>query len=355
MDKKIEEIKEDIQRIIRMNNQRLTDEQIEAANKEIDSFLRENLILDENESKVIKYNRPLKNIIKDIIPYVLHYYAFTQGNLELKTKLEDAGYVFSGANIKVNLYALDKNLSSKFEEDEYIQLLINQNKIIERFYDSLRFIKGEEREKYLSDFAYILHINPTIAIVKDDDSHGFNTFQNLLTEKNLKYFGKDFILNSTESQKKVINSLYFYLDDYHFAKIKSLLQAYPNLVPNIELNGKVLDAFSIEEIGNMSSKDANLYKIAIEKSLVDRMKELLEADPMFDCPRNFISTEIFKALDNETILGLTNIGKTEIGNIKIPKADNVIIIPVRKINRAVFRDKMRKKKMESNSEKSIRL
>ena len=86
-----------------------------------------------------------------------------------------------------------------------------------------------------------------------------------------------------------------------------------------------------------------LYEVAIKNKVFDRVKALLEEDPSFDCPSRFIRYEIFKVLDNETILGLSEDAILEICDIKLIELDDVYVFPVKKISKIVFKDKIKRK------------
>lgn len=337
-------IKDVIYFLLRINNKPLTDEMKEKYNDTLEKMINEDFEYNEDDFRFINKESVLGNIGDKSLPIALKFYAIVQDNLKLKEKLEKEGYLFYTSGTKMNLYALDKTFSSKFDEDDYIKLLREQERIAKRFYNSLVFEDEENRDKYIDEFAEIIHNNPDICKCSKYDEDNYGTYNNLLIVRNLRCFGKDFINKLTEEQKIVINSLNFRLEDDKLKKVKQLLELYPNKVFNIELRGEVLDSFTIEEIGTMSIKDSDLYELAMKIGFLDKMKEILKINPSFDCPRKFVSVEIFKTLSAEDIAGLTHTGIEEIGNIKIPRIDNAFIMPVRKINRCLERDKKRRMK-----------
>ena len=340
----IRRVKEAVYVLLRLNNHQLTDEQKEKYDSKLEEIIKEDFEYDEADFRVISGESSLGKIGDKCLPIALKLYAIVEDNLETKEDLEKAGFLFYTSGSKMNLFALEKKLSSRFSREEYVRLMTEQIHVVKRFYNSLHFYNEEEQEQLLNDFAEILHNNIEYALYPNAKETGFNTYNNILTARNMTAFGKEFLMGLNDQQKTVIDSLNFRLEEEHLKKIKELLTKYPHKVFNIELRGSILDNFTVDEIGNMSLKDIELYDWAMKESCLEKMKEVLKINPSFDCPKKFVIIEIFRTLDAETIAGLTRAGIEEICEIKIPKSSQAVIFPVRKINRAVARDNKRKEK-----------
>ena len=343
-------IKETIYFLLRFNNKPLDDELKEKYDGLLEKMINEKFEYNEEDFRVIHLDGFLESIGDKSLPIALEFYATIQDNIELMNKMNEAGYTFFTSGSKINLYALDKKFSSKFDTDDYIKLLKNTEHSVKRFYNSLVFVPEEEKEQYMSDFAEIIKHKPNITKNRED-SDIYGSYLNILTARNIRCFGKEFLMNLTEQQKIVLNSLTFNLDDRHVKIIKDLLTKYPNKVFNVTLRKDILDNFTIDEIASMSVKDATLYEFALKIGQLDKMKEVLKINPNFDCSRKLISPEIFKTVDAKDLAELTSIGMDELANIRIPKNELAYVIPVRKINRTVERDK--KRRLKENKEQRV--
>jgi len=105
----------------------------------------------------------------------------------------------------------------------------------------------------------------------------------------------------------------------------------------------IFDKFTVDELGVMSYKDIQLYQAADKVGVIDRMKQLLKLNPDFTCPIEFIRYEIFKVLDNETILGLSEEVMEEIASIKFVESKDVFVFPVKKINHIIMKHNIKEK------------
>ncbi len=348
-EKYYDQILETIHYIIKINNQEVPEEKQERIDKLIRQELEDYFDHEEENARLLKGGKPGNVTSREIVPFVTKYFAISQDNLDLLRKLEANEFNFNGADGVVNLYPLDKMLSSKFKEDYYVKLLSETPRIVSRFYNSLHFADDKEKEENIKDFAEILNKNPEVIKRPNVRKKSQSYYNNLLTKRNIEYFGKDFLINASPEQKEVIDGLNFVLAPQDFAKIKELLEKYPYFRKKIELDSVILSAFTVDEIANMSLKDAILYDTAKSAGVFERMRSLLKKNPSFDCPSDFIRVEIFKCLDDETILSLTREGKEEISKLKIPTPSNAVIFPYRKINKAVIKDRRRRKKEEKKA------
>ena len=312
---------------------------MEKADSLIVPYIEENFEYSEGEFAVKYPGRVILAGDKRIVPIVIRYYAIMQDNLSLLKRLEDEKYNFSGNQNSINYFVLDKQLSSKFKTNEYIRDLKKYGVVFEHFYSTLRGLDYREREKILVDFADIVKKRPNLMQVGTKG----HDYPNLLTRRNIDLFGKDFLLSLDDKQIRLVNSFYFQITEDNINEIKELVIKYPNFSMPIPLYREILDYFTVDELGNMSVKDMRLYEIATKNHLIDRMKELLSKNPEFDCPDNFIRYEIFRVIDNETILSLSNEVMEELSKVRLVELNNVYVFPVKKINRIIMKDKLKKK------------
>lgn len=328
--------------ILKLQRQYIDEDKMKKADELIIPYVENNFEYDKNEFKVKVFGAPVLVNDKRIFPIVIRYYAIVQDNLSLLSKLEEENYSFKGIQHVIKFYALDKQLSNKFKEKDYIRYLKKNDDCIEHFYNTLRGLNHHEREVILKEFSEIVKADPTVLEVGKEDDEFFN----FLTRRNIEYFGKDFLLSLDDKQRKLVNSFYFQVDDSNISKIKELVIKYPDFKMPIPLYVDILNMFTVDEIGTMSDKDIELYAVADKKHLLPRMKELLEINPSFDCPKEFINKDIFW-LTNEEILDLDWETMEEISKIKRKELnDGTFVIPVNKMRATIDKSKENKNKNE---------
>lgn len=328
--------------ILEHNEFKFTEKQISLADDFINPFI-DDLEIDSKEFNVVTMGVP--RLVKDkrILPILIKYFAFIEDNMGLYTELKEENFVFSD-NYSIKFYALDRALTGNFKKNEYKSILLKYEDAIAKFYSSIRGLEKAEKEKYCKEFSDVVHIDQTTLKVGYKDEEGNYNF---LTQRNFKYFGKDFLLALNDGQREMINNIHIKLNEEEANKIKELFTNNPLYSLKIEFSSELLKYFSVEEISSMTRKDSILYEQAIKTGLVYRIKNILSLNPNFNCPISFIRKEIFDVLSDENIAGLTQKGIEEILDIDIPEIDNVIIKPYRKINRVLVRDEKRKNNSDS--------
>ena len=336
-----EEILQSIHGTLRMHNCRLSGEEIERADREILPFLKEFVVpnVKEPKVKVARSTIPIPNNI--LFETALRYYAIVQGTVPLLNHLLEKKFPFGRYDRSIPFYLFDGILVSQFTEEEYFSLLKRDHGCLRRFMDSLLGATKEEKEKFTGDFAYVVKRDPTLLKVGIGNEEEEDSF-NLLTRHNFELYDKDFFLQMNHHQRIVLNSLIGRVEEEDAKKLVQLFQKYPDFHPNLPFQAEFLRHFTIDELGNMKSKDEEMFLVAMRKNCVERIIELLILNPDFYCPEGVIREEILRSLDNETILGLTVEGLQELANLPIPEMKNVTVFPIRKINRVLFHDKMRK-------------
>ena len=344
--------------IIKLNNVTFDADAIEKVDKEIESYIRERIsIVDPKKRHTVssKY-KDLKIPRSDFVDIVLQYYAIANDNVRILEILRSRGFIFTESN-RIKLYLLDKNFVNKFPFNKYIDLLVKEDLVLRRFYNLVHNLTEEEKNKYTDMFSEIICSKPNLCIDNSKSGsydEGFLT--SLLSPRNLEFFGKDFLMNTNIKQRRIIDSLGAHLREEHLIKVRDLLIKYPEFDCNINLYPELLDVLSVDEIASMSTKDIFLYSKAMSRgyNLVERMHNVLLINPNFICSEYFIRPEIFKSMSDEVIAGLTPHGIEAIEQIKIPLIDNVYVMPIRKVNRAVLKDEKLKKKLAKEEAKKHR-
>lgn len=329
--------------ILKFQHQDISDEKRSKANEKIITYVEDNYDFSDVNFSVIRHDIPLLLRDKRIYPIVIKYYAITQDNLDLLKKLEEEDFSFLGLHHVVKFFALDKQLTNKFKEKDFIKYIKKYDTVFEHFYGTLRGLDHKEREQYFKDFAEIIKSDPTTLKIGDNSSINCN----FLTRRNIELFGKDYLINTSDKQRNLINTFSFHIDEDSIDKIKELIEKYPDINISFPLYNEMFNDFTIDELGNMSEKNSRIYEAAVKNHIVPRVKELLKERPDFDPPISFIRKEIFRVLDNDTILSLSDDAISEISSLRIPEMEKVLIFPVKKINKIVFMDKLKRKKEET--------
>lgn len=141
---------------------------------------------------------------------MLYYTALYNDNLDVLNKLLEHGYSFGTNRNNLNLFALDKRITSRFNLEQYCELLDKQSIIFENFYNSLTEQKIETElteDEIINIFCRILNKNSEVAYIEKGIRYYYYSYplhEKLLTKKSIIYFDEDVIVNATEKQKKNI-------------------------------------------------------------------------------------------------------------------------------------------------------
>ena len=162
------------------------------------------------------------------ITLMLYYTAVYNENIELLNKFLEAGFSFGYRSSNLDLFVLDKRISSQFNTNFYINLIKEQISLFKEFYLSLKDNEPiyKSFDEVIQKFANILKQNPNIAISKNKYYRNKPyEFSRLLTKNSINYFDEDVILNATEEQKENIisHSKYMYLSKQSIARLTTLM------------------------------------------------------------------------------------------------------------------------------------
>jgi hypothetical protein len=135
---------------------------------------------------------------------ILYYTALYFDNVALLQKMLSENVFLGKSRYDLLLCVLDKNLSSRFEEQEYLELIKNSGNIFKMFYCSIKKVDSKERENYFNRFAKILKGRKDELNLKK-----YNDISFILVKNNLDVFDNESYLNSSiEQLRKVIGHVY---------------------------------------------------------------------------------------------------------------------------------------------------
>lgn len=326
------------------NEFKFTDEEKSLADTYITPFI-DDLDITPKEFNVVTVGVPKLVTDKRIIPIFIRYFAFIENNMDLYTALKKEDYVFY-ENYTIKFYSLDKVLTGNFSVDEYKKLLLEYEGVVSKFYSSIRGLEKSEKEKYCREFRDIVLKDTTVLDVGYSNGEEDSNY-NFLIKRNIELLGKDFLLRLDKKQREMINSICINLTEEEANKIKDLYNKYPTYSGRISISSPLLKYFSVDEISSMSTKDSVLYEEALNVGLLSRMKSILELNPDFNCPIDFIKKEIFDSFTDEEIVGLSEKGKEEILNINISDIDGSSEKAMKFLKKVLTHDLRRKNNEES--------
>ena len=183
-------------------------------NNELNTELVDDVILkditsifnDVIENKKINHKEVIDEVFSNnsniMVSFMLYYTALYFDNLILLKELLKKGFYTNSSINKVDLYALDNRLSSKFELYAYVKMIINYNDLVKNFYQSLD--NNNDDKDIIEKFCFIVKNRPTLLEeIKKNDWHGPYRF---LKKENLLVYDTDVIMNSSLKQLDILDS-----------------------------------------------------------------------------------------------------------------------------------------------------
>ena len=238
--------------VLKEDKQKIADEKMTLVLN--DGLISELLEKHKADGKKLENNLDEKKAFEEIELVLLKfYYAIYNDNLDLYRKFLNEK-VSLGVSVYDNkLYLLNKELTDMFKNHkEYFEFIKVFNPAIRRFYSSIGNKDTKERDDFIESFSKIIKSDKRYLYRKKNDHPPI--YMNLLTARNLKVFGEDFLKNATYKQKEVINSFNYKISDELLEKVKFLIKKYPNYVIKCELCEEFLSQFKIDEIAIETKK-----------------------------------------------------------------------------------------------------
>ena len=255
-----------------------------------------------------------KEINSNIMPSLIQYYvALYNDNLDLLHKLLDSEFSFGDyKHGQMNVFVLDKSISSKFELAEYIKLTKNNVELFKNFYYSLNHNKDNKEinlNQIIEKFCNVIKKDNNISITKTTFN---NRCDRLFTVDFLINFTEEEILNLTDNQKYMLEGL-----DKNDTKSNLKLRFIKkyNYSKKIIWWDKFAKYFTEEEILNLSQEDINLFEalaccgsgyddpIKIEEIAIKKLKEIKKINPNFNIGLNGF---VYNSLSIEQIMSMSD-------------------------------------------------
>lgn len=304
----------DVKRIVKHNKVILNDDKIMETDKKMLEIIK-SVIKDKKDAlfeKTKEEKEKRKEIDSNIMPSLMQYYvAVNNDNLDLLHKLLDNNFSWENHERgEMKLFVLDKKISSKFKEDEYINIVENYTEILKRFYSNLYYGNGKSndfnQEEIIEKFCNIMKYYNQNNIKEE--------FTRLFTIDFLNSFTEEEILNLTAEQKYNLNIfLGFENKNDKESQLKLGLIKKHNFSKKIIYWDKISEYFNEEEVLRLTENDIELFeglfygnehydnRNELEKNAVCKLKQIKEENPDFKIK---LDAMVYNVLSTKQILSM---------------------------------------------------
>lgn len=259
------DILNEVKKIVVRNNIKIHGYKEKEADKKILEIIDDLCSRETNDKNEEKYNLSAYGITSNdkeriINLLVLYYVAFYFDNLDLLKYFIVNNFNFYGYSCNgMNLFVLDKSISSKFELEEYFNILKDNVKVFKNFYSSLDGDYNIETDDAIDEFVRIIKNNPDIALLRNRTI--FDRADDFLNKEVLSRFKEDTIVNLTDEQKSIIDGKFNHRGMYIQEKdiIQDLIENY-NYSHNLVYWQEFVRDFDLSEILSFSDEQVDVIR-----------------------------------------------------------------------------------------------
>lgn len=302
----------------------------------------------------------------------IKYYAICNDNLHLLERLTEEKYLFGSQNIRY--FALDKNFTKYFSEDELVFLLKHCNAECEGFFNKLISVTSrridndsrkklldkcsdirdrllfdskldsnsrkvleeafsvvaqelnkvnvckysdEEKDMLMKSFRNVILQDPDIA--KRHDKHDMSKiFRDLLTPDNLMIYGEDMLLGLSFYQKEMVSENYNGKNNASMKRIRDILLERPDFCTSLRFTDGILNNFTNQEIIDMTPELERVFTKADDIGYADRVKNIVLSEDML-LEDELIDSDFLSALSDDQIRGLSLVAQEKIKKLLLNK------------------------------------
>lgn len=324
------DILNEIKKIVVRNNIKINGSKEKEADKKVLEIIDDLCSKEPNDKNEEKYNLSAYGITSNdkeriIKLLVLYYVAFYFDNLDLlKYFIANNFNFYRDSCNEMNLFVLDKSISSKFEFEEYFNLLKDNVKVFKNFYSSLDGDYDIETDDAIDEFVRIIKDNPNIA--KLSKRTVFNIADDFLNKEVFSRFKEETIVNLTDNQKYIINGKFSHRGMYIQEKdiIQDLIENYnyshdliywQEFIRDFELR-EILD-FSDEKVDVIRAIYSNMrlpYEVSDEmiSNAVESLKEIYRIKPDYNYKFEAL---VYDVLSVDELLKLSKEGFNDINGV----------------------------------------
>lgn len=258
-----------------------------------------------------------------MISLIQYYVALYNDNLDLLHKLlNNKFYWGSYTTNEMNLFVLDKRLTSNFSESEFFEILEDNTILLRNFYSSLYTMKGNNKinpAEIIKKVANVLKKDKNIA----KTAYVYrNRCNHLFSIPLLEYFSEEEILKLNDEQKCMVDDFWNFKDKDTEIKL-NLIKNY-NYSKNLIYWEQFDKYFTVEEILNFTDVDIEIFKKLLTSHFdnsadydvlipmaIQKIKNIKKINPEFNYALDAI---VYDVLSEEEIMNLSPDGVCKINN-----------------------------------------
>lgn len=237
---------------------------------------------------------------------VLYYTALYFDNVKLLNRMLQEEVNFGDRLNDLNLYVLDKDISSKFEEDEYIETVKDCIVVFNGFYQTTKDLPKEEREKYITRFVNILK-----ARHKDLTANGSShDYYSLFDKKRMDIYEDDSYLKASKKQLNIIAH-----SNTRCIKNEDTIRRLNNLIQTTDFNQHywntdlMFNLFSDEELFNINYWVAGYFDtFSDNRDMLNKAMDFYNRikDEIVDRIDIYCDSDTFMMVDNDVLVEIYN-------------------------------------------------
>lgn len=249
-------------------------------------------IVDEKES------RKIRNTLAK------QYAALYYDNVELLQRLIEENIPLNDS-YWINLQYLDSSVTSKFDQDEYIEMLRTHGNIFKNFVNSVKNLSEEEKEKYSERFARLMKIKyPMLReLSKEKNHYYYDRFRDLFVKKNLDKFTDETYEKATPEQLDLINFASNQTFTYETLDRINYLMKYEGFSNQLYNYNLMRELYSEEELKDVTKNVSGLLsKYADDEEKLQKAIELVRMRPDLAYKVECLRPYVFMEIDNYTLI-----------------------------------------------------
>lgn len=232
---------------------------------------------------------------------ILYYTALYNDNVELLNKMLKEEIDFGYQLHDLKLYYLDKDITSKFGEEEYFQVIKDCGYLFRFFNITTRKLQKDEREKYIIKFTNILKTRQQDLV----SNNGYN-FYHLFTKDALDIFEDASYYYSTKEQLQMMSG---YGADLINIKNEDTIRRLNDLVQSTAFCQKFMNTdlmfrlFTDEELQRMGFWDSCFFdRFSHTPEMLDKAMDLFQKNRGATKLTGRISFKTFMEIDNDILI-----------------------------------------------------
>lgn len=230
--------------------------------------------------------------------FTLYYTASYYDNVDLLAKILKSNVKLYNYNF-IHPELLDKDLSSRFNNEEYVKIVKEKDLILLGFIHSISKLDDKEKSKYIDRFINLLNLR-----YNDLENSGF--YISVLSKKTLDTFTNEAYLNANKKQLFFIANVGDSIDEDNKNRLNKLIinSDYSNNLCNMNL---MLKLFTDEELYKLSYSDSEIISYYSDnEEMLNKAIDLVRKYNDVESYRCIISKDLFMKISNDVLYEMSN-------------------------------------------------